>query len=186
MNRLFVAIKEKKKSWRTTRKSWSNVKHARAFKKRHSAVSRYRCYFLKCKHQNVIWDSISKKKQKNKNKHAFELGTIKTRIENGRQCATLVFFIYIYNKMIPMFSKRQKKKKAEDQWSGHAYPVPPKHCQSCKKNTPKSRRSSHNVSSSSLPSGISWTDGKLGSAGISSFGVSGRQLALMSRWQAAF
>lgn len=113
MNRLFVAIKEKKKSWRTTRKSWSNVKHARAFKKRHSAVSRYRCYFLKCKHQNVIWDSISKKKQKNKNKHAFELGTIKTRIENGRQCATLVFFIYIYNKMIPMFSKRQKKKKTK-------------------------------------------------------------------------
>lgn len=185
MNRLFVAIKEKKKSWRTTRKSWSNVKHARAFKKRHSAVSRYRCYFLKCKHQNVIWDSISKKNKKTKTN--MRLSWVRSRpglkMDDNAQH---LFFSYIYIiKWFPCFQK-DKKKKDEDQWSGHAYPVPPKHCQSCKKNTPKSRRSSHNVSSSSLPSGISWTDGKLGSAGISSFGVSGRQLALMSRWQAAF
>lgn len=110
MNRLFVAIKEKKKSWRTTRKSWSSVKHARAFKKRHSAVSRYCCYFLKCKHQNVIWDSISKKNKKTKTNMRLSWVRSRPGLKMDDNAQHLFFFIYIYNKMIPMFSKRQKKK----------------------------------------------------------------------------
>lgn len=109
MNRLFVAIKEKKKSWRTTRKSWSNVKHARAFKKRHSAVSRYRCYFLKCKHQNVIWDSISKKNKKTKTN--MRLSWVRSRpglkMDDNAQH---LFFSYIYIiKWFPCFQKDKKK-----------------------------------------------------------------------------